>query len=139
MHTKARPPAYKIAAYHCHGAHKVLRMIHLGGEARRARARVQDEVHTHSAVEGESCGPAAQGAVAYLVRSLARSSIGSPHTGMQSYLPDVTPVRIPAAAVTIEDADALARMQERGQNITLRLRMECVNLPMEGSMNVIAE
>jgi len=82
---------------------------------------------------------AAQGAVAYLVRSLASSSIGSPHTGMQSYLPDVTPVRIPAAAVTIEDADALARMQERGQNITLRLTMECVNLPMEGSMNVIAE
>lgn len=82
---------------------------------------------------------AAQGAVAYLVRSLASASIGSVHTGMQSYLPDVTPVRIPAAAVTIEDADALARMQERGQNITLRLTMQCVNLPMEESMNVIAE
>lgn len=82
---------------------------------------------------------AAQGAVAYLVRSLASASIGSPHTGMQSYSSDVTPVRIPAAAVTIEDADALARMQERGQNITLRLKMECVNLPMEASMNVVAE
>lgn len=82
---------------------------------------------------------AAQGAVAYLVRSLASASIGSPHTGMQRYLPDVTPIRIPAAAVTIEDADALARMQGRGQNISLRLTMECENLPMEKSMNVVAE
>lgn len=32
--------------------------------------------------------------------------------------------RIPAAAVSVEDAQAMARMQARGQNITLHLYME---------------
>jgi hypothetical protein len=40
----------------------------------------------------------------------------------QSYAAGV--VRIPAAAVSLEDAEAMARMQARGQNITLHLYME---------------
>lgn len=77
------------------------------------------------------------GAVAYLVRSLASTSIGSPHTGYQGYAAGVKP--IPAAALTTEDADALARMQAQGQNITLSLYMEAENLPDEPSHNVVAE
>jgi carboxypeptidase Q len=77
-----------------------------------------------SQYRGQGASKAAEwGAVACLVRSLASSSIGSPHTGMQSYLPDVVR-RIPAAAVAVEDADAMARMQARGQRITVSLYME---------------
>lgn len=42
---------------------------------------------------------------------------------MQSYAPGVTR-RIPAAAVAVEDAEAMARMQARGQRITVSLYME---------------
>lgn len=80
------------------------------------------------------------GAIAYLVRSLASASIGSPHTGYQGYLPDMGKYKkIPAAAVTIEDADAMSRMYARGQNITLSLYMEGRNLPETESHNVVAE
>lgn len=66
---------------------------------------------------------AAWGAAACLVRSLASDSIGSPHTGMQSYSADAKR-QIPAAAVAVEDAEAMARMQARGQRITVSLYME---------------
>lgn len=77
-----------------------------------------------SQYRGQGASKAAEwGALACLVRSLASSSIGSPHTGMQSYAPGVTR-RIPAAAVAVEDAEAMARMQARGQRITVSLYME---------------
>lgn len=76
-----------------------------------------------SQYRGQGASRAARyGAVACLVHSLASSSIGSPHTGMQSYAPNVR--NIPAAAVAVEDADAMARMQARGQRVTVSLYME---------------
>jgi carboxypeptidase Q len=47
--------------------------------------------------------------------------------------------KIPAAALTIEGAEMLARMQERGERIRLRLKMEAKFLPDAESANVVGE
>lgn len=80
---------------------------------------------------------AKQGAVAMLLRSVASFSINSPHTGALRY--DSTVARIPAAAITVEDAMLLHRMQERGQPPTVRLVMGARTLPDAPSRNVVAE
>jgi carboxypeptidase Q len=93
---------------------------------------------------------AKQGAVAMLLRSVASFSINSPHTGTLSY--DTTlsrgrgtssaaqsARRIPAAAITVEDAELLHRMQNRGEPITVRLVMNARTLPLAPSRNVVAE
>ena len=48
-----------------------------------------------------------------LLRSVAPFSINSPHTG--SMRCDSTAAKIPAAAIAVEDAMLLHRMQSRGQ------------------------
>jgi carboxypeptidase Q len=77
------------------------------------------------------------GAVAVLVRSITPVSLGTPHTGAMIY--DETQPKIPAAAITIEGAELLQRMQTRGDRITLRLKMEAKFLPDAESANVVAE
>ena len=78
------------------------------------------------------------GAVAMLVRSVASFSMNSPHTGAMRYDSTVAR-RIPAAAITVEDAMLLHRMQDRGQAITVRLTMSARTLPPAPSRNVVAE
>jgi carboxypeptidase Q len=78
------------------------------------------------------------GAVAMLVRSVASFSMNSPHTGAMRYDSTVAR-RIPAAAITVEDAMLLHRMQDRGQAITVRLTMSARTLPLAPSRNVVAE
>jgi carboxypeptidase Q len=85
-------------------------------------------------------GPSAAaraGAVACLIRSVASFSIGSPHTGRTSY--DSTAPKIPAAALSVEDAMMLHRMQDRGEQVVLTLRMGARLLPPAQSRNVVAE
>ena len=77
------------------------------------------------------------GAVAALVRSVGPFSMYSPHTGMMAY--DSTVARIPVAAITVEDAMLLHRMQNRGQPISVRLTMSARMLPNVPSRNVVAE
>ena len=77
------------------------------------------------------------GAVAALVRSIASFSMQTPHTGAMRY--DTTVTRIPAAAVSVEDAMMLHRMQERGERVTVTLRMGAATLPDVQSRNVVAE
>ncbi len=77
------------------------------------------------------------GAVAALVRSVTPVSLQTPHTGALRYA-DEQP-QIPAAAITIEGAEMLQRMQERGETIRLRLKMEAHFLPDAESANVVAE
>lgn len=64
---------------------------------------------------------AEKGAVASLVKSIAPFSINSPHTGYQHYEDNVK--KIPAAAITIEDADLLRRFYNRGIKIVLNITM----------------
>ena len=52
---------------------------------------------------------------------------------------DETQPKIPAAAITIEGAELLQRMHDRGERMTLRLKMEARFLPDAESANVIAE
>ena len=77
------------------------------------------------------------GAVASLIRSVTPYSMRTPHTGGMRY--DSTVTRIPAAALTVEDAMMLHRMQDRGERIRVTLRMEANTLPDSRSRNVIAE
>jgi carboxypeptidase Q len=77
------------------------------------------------------------GAVAALVRSITPASLQTPHTGGMQY--DAAQPRIPVAAITIESAELLQRMHDRGDRPTLRLKMEAKFLPDAESANVIAE
>jgi carboxypeptidase Q len=77
------------------------------------------------------------GAVALLLRSVASASMYTPHTGALRY--DTTVTRIPAAAITVEDAMMLHRMQDRGQPISVHLMMNARTLPDAPSRNVVAE
>ena len=80
---------------------------------------------------------AALGAVAVLVRSVGPPGLRTPHTGALNYV-DGQP-RIPAAAITTEDADRLQRMRDRGTTVRVRLKMEARFLPDADSFNVIGE
>lgn len=80
---------------------------------------------------------ASVGAVAVLVRSIASFSMRTPHTGGMRYGGGVK--RIPAAAVAVEDAQMLHRMQERGEHIVVTLEMGARMLPDAPSRNVVAE
>ena len=77
------------------------------------------------------------GAVALLIRSIGPYGIRSPHTGNMRY--DSTVTRIPAAALAMEDAMMLHRMQDRGERVIVTLKMEARMLPDADSRNVMAE
>ena len=77
------------------------------------------------------------GAVASLVRSVGSYSVDSPHTGVMKYEDGIR--KIPHAAITVEDAMMLQRIQDRGQKIAIKLKMSAKMLPDAKSRNVIAE
>jgi carboxypeptidase Q len=77
------------------------------------------------------------GAIASLVRSVASYSIASPHTGNMRY--DSSTVRIPAAAIAVEDAMLLHRLSQKGASPILHLTMGATTLADVQSRNVVAE
>ncbi len=77
------------------------------------------------------------GAVAVLVRSITPLAMQTPHTGALAYLPDQP--KIPAAAISIEDAMLLDRMQQRGEKPRVHLQMQAHMEPDADSANVIGE
>ena len=79
------------------------------------------------------------GAVAALVRSVTPQSLRSPHTGGMNYDSTGRIRKIPTAAISVEDAIMLQRMQDRGQGITVRLAMNARTLAPATSYNVIGE
>ena len=90
------------------------------------------------AYRGNGANAAASvGAVASLIRSVTPYSQQTPHTGGMNYAEDVR--RIPHAAITVEDAEMLQRLQDRGERIVVRLKMEAEMLADAPSRNVIAE
>jgi carboxypeptidase Q len=80
---------------------------------------------------------AKQGGIACLIRSVTAKSFRSPHTGAMRYEDGVA--KIPAAAISTEDADIIARLRARGQKVVVSLRMEARTLPDAESANVVAE
>ena len=77
------------------------------------------------------------GAVASLIRSVTPFSMNTPHTGGMGYEEGVP--QIPHAALTLENAAMLHRMQDRGERIEVLLKMEGQSEGMVPSRNVIAE
>ena len=77
------------------------------------------------------------GAVAALVRSVTPLSLQSPHTGALEYSEGFP--KIPAAAVTIEDALLIQRLVDAGHPVVAHLEMEARTLPDADSANVIGE
>lgn len=78
------------------------------------------------------------GAAAALIRSVSSFSMQNPHTGSMRY-PDSTVARIPGAAVSVEDAMMMHRLQQRGERIRVHLLMSARMLPDAPSRNVVAE
>ena len=115
---------------------------------KRGRAEVEGKVVVYNApfdsygrtVAYRDTGPsraARLGAVAALVRSVTPVSLQSPHTGALDYLEDAP--KIPAAAVTIEDAEMLQRLSAGGAPVRIHLQMEAHELPEAVSADVFGE
>lgn len=85
-------------------------------------------------------GPSAaakHGAVGSLVRSIGPFGMQTPHTGGMGYSDDAP--KIPAAAITMEDAMLLQRIQDRGQHPVVEMYMEAHSLPDAPSRNIVFE
>ena len=103
----------------------------VGGSAFQGYGKTVDQ-RTKGASEA-----AARGAVASIVRSVGTLDARLVHTGAVTYQEGVP--RIPAAAISAEDAGLIARLSEAGAPPTIRLRLGCRILPDARSHNVVAE
>jgi carboxypeptidase Q len=84
-------------------------------------------------------GPSAaarQGAVACLIRSVGGADYRIPHTGQTKYAADAP--KIPAGAVTAEDADMIVDLVRQGQ-VKMKLVLTPQTLPDVESANVIGD
>jgi hypothetical protein len=85
-------------------------------------------------------GPSAAaklGAAAVVIRSIGTDHHRNPHTGVQNWASGATP--IPAAALSVPDAEQLERILARGKPVTMRLVLTPQNVGIRQSGNVIAE
>lgn len=78
-----------------------------------------------------------KGAIAILIRSIGTDHHRVPHTGVQMWADGATP--IPAAALSVPDAEQLARVVKRGQPVKVHLTLTSKMLKDQPSGNVIAE
>ncbi|HWM26025.1 MAG TPA: M20/M25/M40 family metallo-hydrolase [Chthoniobacterales bacterium] len=91
------------------------------------------------AVKYRSDGPSAAarlGAVAAIIRSVGSAEYRLPHTGQTDYAKDAP--KIPAAAMTAEDADLIAALVPQG-TVRMRLLLTPQTLPDAISHNVIGD
>jgi carboxypeptidase Q len=91
------------------------------------------------AVVYRSDGPSAaarQGAVACLIRSVGGADYRIPHTGQTKYADDAP--KIPAGAVTVEDADLIVDLVKQGP-VKMKLVLTPQTLPELESANVIGD
>ena len=79
---------------------------------------------------------ARQGAVACLIRSVGGADYRVPHTGATKYADDAP--KIPAGAVTSEDADLISDLTQQGR-VKMRLVLTPQTLPDAESANVIGD
>jgi carboxypeptidase Q len=86
---------------------------------------------------GGARAAAQQGAVAVLVRSIGPVGLRTPHTGSVNYVSEVPP--IPAAAISAEDANRVARLTRGGRRVRVRLQLDGRTGPDVESANVVGE
>jgi len=90
------------------------------------------------AFRGAGASRAAEyGAKAIVIRSVGSASLRTPHTGALRY--DPKQPKIPAAALTAEDAMLLHRLLARGKRVRMHMLLTPKTLPDVDSANVIAE
>jgi len=77
------------------------------------------------------------GAVAVLVRSITPRLDDFPHTGLTSYDPSAG--KIPAAAISTEDAERLSRRIKDDPELRIQLKMSCADLEPVMTANVIGQ
>jgi carboxypeptidase Q len=77
------------------------------------------------------------GAVAVLIRSVGTDNNRTPHTGAMRYQNDVP--KIPAAALSVPDAELLAAQIASGKPVTFRLKLGAQMLPQVESASVVGE
>jgi carboxypeptidase Q len=91
-------------------------------------------------VRFRAAGPsraARYGAIAALVRAVGPAGLRTPHTGALQYAADAP--KIPAAAISTEDADRLQRMSDRNDRVVVRLKMDAHFEGDAESANVVGE
>jgi carboxypeptidase Q len=86
---------------------------------------------------GGASHAARYGAVATLIRSVTTVSLNTPHTGAMRYDPNFP--KIPAAAITLENAEQIDHLLARGEKVVVKLTMGAQTLPDVDSANVIGE
>ena len=86
---------------------------------------------------GGARAAALQGAVAVLVRAVGPIGLRTTHTGAVQYGQGMPP--IPAAAITVEDANRLVRLIGRGHRVRVRLVLSGRFEPDAESANVVGE
>lgn len=102
--------------------------------------RTRDGSGYGKSVAYRALGPsraAALGATGVLIRSIGTDDNRLPHTG-DLYYKEGTP-KIPAAALSIPDADLLAHLLSRGGPVRVRFTLECGKRRDAESANVIGE
>jgi Zn-dependent M28 family amino/carboxypeptidase len=106
----------------------------------RSITGAQGEFGYRDAAQGRREGPsiaAARGAVAFLMRSASTNTSRLPHTGAMRYAENAR--RIPAAALSVPDAELLERLAKRGKPVRVRLSLASRVVPQTPAWNVIGE
>ncbi len=112
------------------------RIVYLGERMQRARDG-SGYGKTVAIRWGGAMAAAKLGAVAVLIRSVGTDSNRLPHTGSMGYEDAVT--KIPAAALSMPDADLLEQAVASGRPVRFRLRLTSRVLPEVESANVVGE
>ncbi|USI75072.1 M20/M25/M40 family metallo-hydrolase [Sphingomonas morindae] len=100
----------------------------------------QDGSSYGSAGAARFVGPAmaaAKGAAAILIRSIGTDHGRGPHAGVTNFPQGVTP--IPAAALSVADAENLERMVKRGGEVRVHLLLDDHQIGQRRSGNVVAD
>ena len=80
---------------------------------------------------------ASKGAIGWLMRSAGTDRSDAPHTGIMRY--EMMPKRIPAAALSIADAEVIDAAIAAGETVKLRLTLGGTSVDTATSYNVIGE
>ncbi len=105
-----------------------------------AMTRTQDGSQYGAFGAARRSGPtvaARKGAAAILIRSIGTDYHRNPHTGVTNFAEGVAP--IPAAALSLPDAEQLERILKRGQPVKVKLTLTPRQIGTTESGNVIAE